>query len=48
MWAWKCLIAWYFYTYVHLKFHAQLRLAWKQLYDLGPGKVEQRVLQSGM
>ena len=27
--------SWYFYTYEHLKFHAQLRWAWKKSYNLG-------------
>ena len=27
--------AWYFYTYEHLKFHAQLSWAWKKFYNLG-------------
>ena len=26
---------WYFYTYEHLKFHAQLSWAWKKFYNLG-------------
>ena len=30
----KCLVSWYFYTYEHLKFHAQLSWAWK-FYNLG-------------
>ena len=29
------LISWYFYTYEHLKFHAQLSWAWKKFYYLG-------------
>ena len=28
-------ISWYFYTYEHLKFHAQLSWAWKKFYNLG-------------
>ena len=31
----KCRISWYFYTYEHLKFHAQLTWAWKKFYNLG-------------
>ena len=29
-------ISWYFYTYKHLKFHAQMSLAQKKFYNLGP------------
>ena len=29
-------ISWYFYTYEHLKFYAQLSWAWKKFYNLGP------------
>ena len=29
-------ISWYFYTYEHLKFHAQLSWVWKKFYNLGP------------
>ena len=32
---WKGRISWYFYTYEHLKFHAQLSWAWKKFYNLG-------------
>ena len=32
----KSQISWYFYTYEHLKFHAQLSWAWKKFYNLGP------------
>ena len=32
----KSWISWYFYTYYHLKFHAQLSWAWKKFYNLGP------------
>ena len=32
----KSRTAWYFYTYEHLKFHAQLSWAWKKFYNLGP------------
>ena len=28
-------ISWYFFTYEHLKFHAQLSWAWKKFYNLG-------------
>ena len=28
-------ISWYFYTYEHLKFHAQLSWAWKKFYNFG-------------
>ena len=31
----KCRISWYFYTYEHSKFHAQLSWAWKKFYNLG-------------
>ena len=31
----KCWVYWYFYTYEHLKFHAQLSWAWKKFYNLG-------------
>ena len=31
----KSWIYWYFYTYEHLKFHAQLNWAWKKFYNLG-------------
>ena len=31
----KGQISRYFYTYVHLKFHAQLSWAWKKFYSLG-------------
>ena len=31
----KCLISWYFYSYEHLKFHAQLSWEWKKFYNLG-------------
>ena len=31
----KCCISWYFYTYEHLKFHAQLSWACKKFYNLG-------------
>ena len=31
----KSQIYWYFYTYEHLKFHAQLSWAWKMFYNLG-------------
>ena len=30
----KCQISWYFYTYGHSKFHAQLSWAWKKFYNL--------------
>ena len=30
----KSRISWYFYTYEHLKFHAQLSWAWKKIYNL--------------
>ena len=30
----KCWISWYFHTYEHLKFHAQLSLAWKNFDNL--------------
>ena len=30
----KCQISWYFYTYGHSKFHAQLSWAWKNFYNL--------------
>ena len=32
----KSWISWYFYTYEHLKFHAQLSWAQKKFYNLGP------------
>ena len=32
----KSWISWYFYTYEHVKFHAQLSWAWKKFYNLGP------------
>ena len=32
----KSWISWYFHTYEHLKFHAQLSWAWKKFYNLGP------------
>ena len=32
-------ISWYFYTYDHLKFHAQLNWAWKRFYNLGTRSV---------
>ena len=32
----KSWISWYFYTYEHLKFHAQLSWVWKKFYNLGP------------
>ena len=31
----KSWISWYSYTLEHLKFHAQLRWAWKKFYNLG-------------
>ena len=31
----KSQISWYFYTYKHLKFHAQLSWAWNKFYNLG-------------
>ena len=31
----KCWISWYFHTYEHLKFHAQLSWARKKFYNLG-------------
>ena len=31
----KSWISWYFHTYEHLKFHAQLSWAWKKFYNLG-------------
>ena len=31
----KIWISWYFHTYEHLKFHAQLSVAWKKFYNLG-------------
>ena len=31
----KSRISWYFYTYEHLKFHAQLSWAQKKFYNLG-------------
>ena len=31
----KSWISWYFYTYEHLKFLAQLSWAWKKFYNLG-------------
>ena len=31
----KCWISWYFHTYEHLKFHAQVSWAWKKFYNLG-------------
>ena len=31
----KSHMSWYFYTYVHLKFHAQLSWVWKKFYNLG-------------
>ena len=31
----KNWISWYFYTYEHLKFHAQVSWPWKKFYDLG-------------
>ena len=31
----KCWIYWYFHTYEHLKFHAQVSWAWKKFYNLG-------------
>ena len=34
----KSRISWYFYTYVYLKFHAQLSWAWKKFYNLGARK----------
>ena len=37
----KSWISWYFYTYEHLKFHAQLSWAWKKFYNLGPWSVLQ-------
>ena len=33
----KSWISWYFYTYEHLKFHAQLSWAWKKFITAGPG-----------
>ena len=32
----KSCISWYFHTYEHLKFNAQLSWAWKKFYNLGP------------
>ena len=34
----KSWISLYFYTYEHLKFHAQLSWAWNKFYNLGPWK----------
>ena len=31
----ECSISGYFYSYEHLKFHAQLSWAWKKIYNLG-------------
>ena len=31
----KCWLYWYFHTYEHLKFHAQVSWAWKKFYNLG-------------
>ena len=41
IWALKSQISWYFHTYEHLKFHAQLNLAWKKfITSLGPYQVD--------
>ena len=32
----KSRISWYFYTFEHLKFDAQLSWAWKKFYNLRP------------
>ena len=32
----KSITYWHFYTYEHLKFHAQESRAWKKFYNLGP------------
>ena len=31
----KCCISWYFHTYKHFKFHAQLSWVWKKFYNIG-------------
>ena len=41
----KSRVSWYFYTYVHLKFHAQLSLAWKNIYNPGAWSISCAILQ---
>ena len=41
----KCLISWYFHTYKHLKFHAQLIWARKKFYNLEAWKQTQSRLR---
>ena len=38
----KGRISWYFYTYEHLQFHAQLSWAWKKFYNLGARALQNR------
>ena len=43
----KSWISWYFYTYEHLKFHAQLSWAEKKFYNLGPILQDFRIVKLG-
>ena len=38
----KCWISWYFHTYEHLKFHAQLSWVWKKFYNLGAWQISSK------
>ena len=41
-------ISWYFYTYEHLQFHAQLSWVWKKFYNLGARMVKMFKWQSSV